>query len=373
MGRVAIVGGYGAFGAHAAARLAGDGGLEIVVAGRSLAKARDGAEKLLARGARAHIEAAQLDATTASAQQLRALAPNVLINASGPFQGQDYSLARACIECGCHYVDLADARRYVCDVTRLNAQAQAANVCVVSGASSVPGLSSAVVLQLTKGLETMDEVHIGISPGNSFDPGIATTASILGAAGKPFKVRVDGRWVTAHGWQRLNRYCFPEIGARWMADVDVPDLELLPANYPQLRTARFAAGLDVGAFHLGVWALSWLARSGVLADPGRLAPLLLAAKRRLSMLGSNTGGMFVHVSGRDRQGVRRERAWHLIARSGDGPYVPAIASVILARRLLAGNGPPAGAMTCFGLFKLAEFEAEVADLDITCSIEREAN
>lgn len=371
MNRIVIVGGYGAFGAHVAERLSRDGGFEIVIAGRSLAKAAAQAAMLATAGTRAKIRSAVLDATTASGDGVRALAPRVLINASGPFQSQDYRLARACIEAGCHYVDLADSRRFVCGIGSLDADARAARVSVISGASSVPGLSSAVVLQLSEGLAALDEVHIGISPGNSFDPGVATTASIIGAAGKPFAARGGGQQITAHGWQGLHRRRFPEIGARWMSDVDVPDLELLPAHFPQLATARFTAGLEVGAFHLGLWAVSWLARAGLLRRPEALALPMLAVKRRLSILGTDTGGMFVRAVGRDKGGNRAERSWHLIARQGHGPYVPAIASVILARRLARDEGPAPGAMPCFGLFTLDEFEAEVADLDITCTLERE--
>jgi hypothetical protein len=79
------------------------------------------------------------------------------------------------------------------------------------------------------------------------------------------------------------------------------------------------------------------------------------------------------MRGRDASGAAKELAWHLVARSGHGPYVPAIASVILAKRLAAGRGPEpgpgAGAMPCLGLFSLSEFEAEVADLDIACTSE----
>jgi hypothetical protein len=155
-----------------------------------------------------------------------------------------------------------------------------------------------------------------------------------------------------------------------MSDVDVPDLDLIPQHYPGLASARFSAGLEVGAFHLGLWSLSWLTRAGVVRDLGGLAGPLLAVKRRLSMLGTDTGGMFVSVRGRDTRDKACRRDWHLVARSGDGPYVPAIASVILAKRLAAGEGPPPGAQPCFALFALAEFEAEVADLDITCTLER---
>lgn len=370
LGRVVIVGGYGAFGAHVAERLARDPGLAIVIAGRSLAKARAAAAGLVATRARARIEPAVLDATQATPEQISELGAKVVVNASGPFQGQDYRLARACIEAGCHYVDLADSRTFVTGITALDDKARAAGLSVISGASSVPGLSSAAVLQMAEGLSEIEEVHIGISPGNSFDPGAATTASVVGAAGKPFEVLVDSRWTTAYGWQRLSHYRFPEIGSRWMSDVDVPDLTLLPQHYPGLKTVRFTAGLEVGLFHLGVWGIAWLARAGILRDASLLAGPLLAVKRRLAMLGTDTGGMFVRVVGSNTLGARTECAWHLVARRGHGPYVPAIASVILAKRLMTGTATRAGAMPCFGLFTLAEFEAEVADLDITCSLDR---
>ncbi|CAN1723717.1 Saccharopine dehydrogenase NADP-binding domain-containing protein [Hyphomicrobium sp. 1Nfss2.1] len=370
MGRIVILGGYGAFGAHAAERLARDPATEIVIAGRSRDKARAQAAKLITGGARARIEFAELDAMRATGERLRALGADVIINASGPFQAQDYSLARAAIAARCHYIDLADARAFVCGIGVLDDEARAAGVRIISGASSVPGLSSAVVRCIGVGLE-LDQVHIGISPGNSFDPGVATVASIISAVGKPFTRRADGRASIAHGWQGLHRHRFAEIGARWMGDVDVPDLELLPVHYPQLSTVRFTAGLEVSVFHLGLWCLSWLGRAGVLGSGDVLGKPLLAAKRRLSFLGSDCGGMFVHVAGRDSEGNRRERVWNLIARRGHGPYVPAIASVVLAKQLLAGSGPPPGAMPCFQLFTPADFEAEARDLDIRCFVDRE--
>jgi len=124
-------------------------------------------------------------------------------------------------------------------------------------------------------------------------------------------------------------------------------------------------------FHLALWGLSWLVRAGVVRDPGRLATPLLAAKRRLRFLGSDAGGMFVALHGRDEQGEPRSIEWTLIARSGDGPYVPAIASVILAKRLAAGRGAEPGARPCFALFTPADFAAEVSDLDITFSVQRQ--
>ncbi|MBI1648626.1 saccharopine dehydrogenase NADP-binding domain-containing protein [Hyphomicrobium sulfonivorans] len=366
--RVVIVGGYGAFGAKVAERLARDPALEIVIAGRSRAKAQAYADKLARAVVGSRISFAVLDAQAATPDDIRVLAPTVLINASGPFQQQDYSLARACIAARCHYIDLADAREFVCGITQLDEAARGAGVCVISGASSVPGLSSAVVLHLSEGLRHLDEVHIGISPGNAFDPGLTTTRSIIGAAGKPFEARQDHAAVKRYGWQGLSGYTFPLIGRRWMCDVDVPDLELFPRHLPGIASVRFTAGLEVSAYHLGFWALSWPARFGIVRSLAPLARPLLWLKRRLHWLGSDAGGMFVRIEGRDPRS-RLTRAWHLIARSNHGPYVPAIASVVLARRLIAGTGPAAGAMACFGPFTLAEFEAEVADLDIISKVD----
>jgi Saccharopine dehydrogenase NADP binding domain len=366
VGRILIVGGYGAFGAHAARRLAREPGHEIVITGRCAAKAARFAASL-AGEAKASLEPAALDAETATGADIRTLGARVLINASGPFQAQSYALARAAIAAGCHYVDLADARTFVTGITALDAGARAAGVCVISGASSVPGLSSAVVQHYADAFAQLDSVEIGISPGNSFDPGVATTASILSQAGKPHTELHHGRRRTVYGWQGLHRHDFPGLGARWMGSVDVPDLELLPEHVPALKTARFTAGLEVAPFHLGLWSLTWLVRAGGVRDLAPLAAVLLAAKRRLRFLGSDRGGMFVRLAGRDASGAKRTVTWHLIARSGHGPYVPAIASVLLARSLCAGAGPEPGARPCFGLFALPAFEAEVADLDIACT------
>jgi hypothetical protein len=74
--------------------------------------------------------------------------------------------------------------------------------------------------------------------------------------------------------------------------------------------------------------------------------------------------MTVTLDGRDSQGAPAHSAFHLVAGSGHGPFIPSTPSVILARRLLAGGLDQRGAMPCLGLFTLADFLAEVADLDI---------
>jgi hypothetical protein len=217
----------------------------------------------------------------------------------------------------------------------------------------------------------LDAVETVIAPANSFDPGLGTTRSILGNLGKPLGMPLGTPGKAAggrfHGWQGMRRRSLPGLGARWMSLCEVPDLDLLPARHPGLADVKVYAALEVGAFHLGLWALSWLVRAGFIRNPERLAAPLLGLKRRLGFLGSDRGGMAVALSGCDADGRPRRPTWHLIAAGGHGPYIPATPSVLLAKRLLSGTLTIRGAMPCVGLFTLEEFLAEIADLDIVAA------
>jgi hypothetical protein len=157
-----------------------------------------------------------------------------------------------------------------------------------------------------------------------------------------------------------------------MTACDVPDLELFPARYKSVRTVKFSAGLEIGAFQLALWCLAGIARAGLLRRPERLAGVLMGMKGALRSLGSDAGGMFVILRGIGRDGKPLERRVHLVARQNQGPYVPAIASVVLAAKLVRGEVSARGAMACVGLITLAEFEAEAADLDIAVTADSSA-
>jgi Saccharopine dehydrogenase NADP binding domain len=371
--RIVVVGGYGAFGARAVERLAREPDLDIVVAGRSMIRA----EQAVAAGratSRATLSAHMIDAVTPDVEALRQLSPRVVINASGPFQTQSFALAHAAIEVGAHYIDLADAAAFVATFAQdkaLHAAAVARGVLVVSGASTVPAISSAVVDHYVRDFSRLEAIHHGVSPGNSFDPGPATTASVLSAVGRPYLMWRDAGWHTVHGWQGWSSHRFPSFGSRPMGYCNVPDLTLFPNRYTDVRTVDFKAGVEVSLFHFGLWALSWGSRWGLIRRPEMLTGGLLAAKRYMGFLGSDIGGMFVELSGVDHTQRAKRVSWHLEARRGHGPYIPTTPAVILARKFvrdtIGQTGPQSGAFACMGFVTLAEIETELADLAITMS------
>src|SRR5436190_102903 len=102
---VLIVGGYGFFGQRLARRLALDSSLHVVIAGRKRSAAQNFAARIQsANGAR--VSAERVDATDAAlSTTIQQIAPRALVHTGGPFQGQSYHVAEACIAAGVHYID----------------------------------------------------------------------------------------------------------------------------------------------------------------------------------------------------------------------------------------------------------------------------
>lgn len=347
MTKVLILGGYGNFGKRIAAGLIARG-VPVIIAGRDATKARNCAEAL---GADFDV----FDIATGLTEALTRLAPRVVIHTAGPYQGADYDVAKACIAAGVHYVDLADARDFVVGFSRLNPVAEAAGVVAISGASTVPCLSSAVIEHYRHQFKTLDSLDFGICPGQGAERGHATTAAILSYVGQPLKPFAGH--ARAYGWQGLRRHRFPHLGQRFMGDCDIPDLDLLPTHYG-LKSIRFGAGLELGFIHLGLWALSWLVRWKVLpfALPKLTGPLLKMADL-FDPLGSDDGGMFMRLSGTGQEGKPKTLDWHIIARDGDGPQIPSVPAILLAERLYKGDSLPPGARSSLGLIDLNDYIA----------------
>ncbi|THC42123.1 saccharopine dehydrogenase NADP-binding domain-containing protein [Massilia sp. Mn16-1_5] len=361
--RVLIIGGYGFFGTRLATLLSRQRGLHILVAGRSLTAARALVDKL-SPGASSQLEAQAIDiASPALAQTLSALHPGVVIHTAGPFQGQDYRVAAACIEAGTHYIDLADGRDFVAGIAALDQAATRAGVLVTSGASSVPALSCAAADALAAGMARVTNIDIGISPGNRTDPGLSTVRAILGYCGKP----LPGG---ATGWRGTRTHTYPApVGRRLLSPCDVPDLVVLGPRFPGRPQVDFNAGLELTLLHRGMNLMALLSQRGLVGNWADHAVWLKRVADRIRRFGSDTGAMHVHVRGASPAGVTLTRRWSLVAVDDDGPFVPTLAAAALVRRLAAGEMFPSGARPCLGLLSLQDFEREAAGLAITMKAE----
>jgi saccharopine dehydrogenase-like NADP-dependent oxidoreductase len=370
MKRIVVIGGTGHFGARLCRRLAGEANTELVVASRSQAGSQSLVEELRRGHPAATIDAARLDQFTAGfAKDLESLRPDIVVHTVGPYQGQDYRVARCCIEVGSHYVDLADGRDFVCGFAALDPDAKRRGVLLVAGASTLPGLSGAVVDSLRNRFDSIDEIELSIAPAHRTPRGTGTIAAVLSYCGRPFEVLVDGRWVTMHGWQSLRRYQYPSLGSRLAAACDVPDLGLLPNYLPGVRTVTFRAALEAQWEQAALWIMAWMVRARMVRSWRPLVPRFRWLSERLAGLGSDRGGMHVRLRGKTADGSSKTVTWQLTARSNHGPEIPCTPALILVRKLAADTIDVRGARACMGLFTMAEFDDELRNFDIDWTVE----
>lgn len=315
MTQVLILGGYGNFGSRIAEALLKKN-ISIIIAGREQQKAQALQAKLIKHANPDLIKISTFDANKDLDQQLSTLKPIVVINTVGPYQLTDYTIAKICIQHGVHYIDLADARDFVTGITCLDELAKQKQVLVVSGASTVPGLSSAVLDHYKAEFSTMDSVVYGISPGQKAPRGLATTESILTYLGKPLKPWGSGQ-VHRYGWQNIYKQTYPELGKRWMANCDIPDLDIFPERYG-IQSIQFSAGMENSMLHLGMWVMSWLVRLGLPLDLSNHAKFLLRFSHLFDYFGTPDGGMHILMRGKDSGGKEKEIKWFIIAKKEMG-------------------------------------------------------
>jgi saccharopine dehydrogenase-like NADP-dependent oxidoreductase len=140
---------------------------------------------------------------------LNEIKPVVVIHTAGPFQGENYGIARVCAESSCHYLDLADDRAYVCNFGDeeanggLGSLAKEHGVALLAGCSTTPALTTAVIdafaeshfttSNITDTLGTnLQHIDIALSPGNKLPRGTATISSVVSYCGKDFTMTQDG-------------------------------------------------------------------------------------------------------------------------------------------------------------------------------------
>ncbi len=359
MKRVTVLGGYGIFGARISAGIAMTHGLRLRIAGRDRDRGGQFAERV-----GADFQHCELNNESSLHRCIEE--SDLVIHTAGPFQGKDYQVAQACAERGIHYLDIADARDFVCGIKTLDREARDRGVVVGSGASSLPTITYALVKELSPQFSKISSIQIALSPGNQNPRGGSTIGAILSYLGHPIPVWIEGSWIKRYGWKDCLKLEFPpNVGVRNVYNCDVPDLELLP-NQWAADTVRVHAGLELNIFNIILSTLATLRRFHLVPNLRQLAPLFLRLSMILFNWGSKNGSLAVWVRGRSQEGEEIERKIAIIT-DDDGPAIPSCPAILLARKILIGPGLPSGAYPCVGHLSLDEILTHLATFDIWCS------
>ncbi|WP_209347965.1 saccharopine dehydrogenase NADP-binding domain-containing protein [Pontixanthobacter sp. CEM42] len=352
-----IIGGSGVFGSRLAKIAVRESGVALTLAGRS----EDALKKAVAE-LENPAQYVLLDRDTLSAAELAPF--DVVVDAAGPFQASHGNVIEAALAAGVAYIDLADGREFVAEFPRFDHAAKEAGVPLITGASSIPALSHAMIDRMVEGWREVEAIRIGIYPGNRAPRGRSVVEAILSYVGKPVRVFRDGGWKTMRGWGQTHREDIPGVGKRWASICDTPEQDLLVSRYSPTRSAEFFAGLELGLLHLGLAGLSQLVRYNLLPSLRPFSAAMLWIAQRLLAFGSDRGAMTVQVEGSAVEGRRMRKQAVLHASANRGPNVPILAVVALIRRFRDGDIPAPGARACSGILHLAEFEDLFAELGI---------
>jgi hypothetical protein len=359
--KILILGGYGTFGGRLAGLLAGEPSLTLVIAGRSFSKAEEFCRRL---SSEARLVPLAFDRNGDIVSLLKDMEPDIVVDASGPFQnyGDDpFRIVKACIAHSVHYMDLADGSAFVKGIRQFNDAAKSRNIFVLSGMSSFPVLTAAVVRVLSRDLAYVHVITGGIAPSPYAGVGLNVIRAVMGYAGQPVALLRGGAKSTGYALTETMRYTvrppgrLPLYNLRFSL-VDVPDLQILPDDWPELDAIWIGVAPVPEILHRMLNGLSRLVRR-------KLIPSLLPWARLMHNVinivrwGEHRGGMFVSVKGTGLDGRMKERSWHLLAEGNDGPNIPSMAAEAIIRHMLEGKTPAPGARPGTHDLELADYDA----------------
>ncbi|WHS62725.1 saccharopine dehydrogenase NADP-binding domain-containing protein [Pseudomonas sp. G2-4] len=357
--RVLVIGGYGNFGSIVCRHLAVMPGVDLVISGRDPRKLQGKVDELRTQSGNV-CETWCGDAMGPEFKSvLGSMNIQLVIHTGGPFQRQSYAVAESCIDAGVSYCDLSDSRAFVTGIGALDARARQAGVAILSGCSSVPTLSAAIIDQQWHRFQRIDSIEHGISSSAKM-PGLSTVEGVLAYAGKPIKQLKDGHVHEVLGWQDLTLRDMQSMGTRVLANVDVPDLDIFASRYGA-HTLGFKAGAGLKLGGVANYLLAQAIRVGLVRDHAPWAARLHRWGLWFERFGDGKSAMYIDVQGIGLEGKPLFMTAQLTATNDKGPEIPSCAAVALAAKLAQGYLPEPGARACVGEITVDEYLAAIND------------
>ena len=257
-------------------------------------------------------------------------------------------------------MDLADASGFVQHISQFDEAAKKKNIFVLSGVSSFPVLTVAVIRKLSQGLTHIKSVKAGIAPSPYAGVGLNVIKAIANYSGKPVSLVRGGEKTIGYGMAESMSYTIAPSGKMPLHNihfslVDVPDLQVIPSIWTDIDEVWMGAGPVPEILHRMLNGLAWLVKIKLIPSLSPFADLFYFVINK-ARWGEHRGGMFVSVTGNAKDGSKREHSWHLLAEGDDGPFIPSMAIEIIIRNILENKIPPSGARSAAEDIELEDYD-----------------
>lgn len=352
MHRVVVFGGYGTFGARVSRRLARSG-IDVIIAGRDARRAARFAAEL---GTPERFLTADVTDRASCADAIEGAA--VAVNCAGPFSRLGTELPEACLECRCHYVDIADDREYVRQVRGLSERFVHAGFTAAYGCSSLPAISGALAQNLMhRGSFQARRARVTLFIGNDNPKGRAAIESAVAVLGRT----IEAPQGTIRGFRDREVVSLPPpFGRRAVYNFESPEYDLFPQQWGFEHVSvkvgfelRLATSLFALCAFLGPRATRQLA--GMFTVLGQHAP----------RMGSSGGAVMTELFADD--GVIHRAT--LLSRL-EAQEMAVLPCVLVVQALCTGVNLPHGAVTAYDALGSEALVERLVELGCELSIER---
>jgi Saccharopine dehydrogenase NADP binding domain len=302
--RIIVLGGQGLFGRTVVAELK-ILGFSPLVAGRS---------------STAEI---QMDAENPASIRATIAPGDLVIDTAGPFQKRTVALVNAAIEIGFDVIDINDNLAYAQQVLSLEAKIAQAGIRVLSSASSVSAIATALVSE--SHIANPVRVSGFLAPASRHTANRGSALSLIQSVGCPVLALRKGQLQTLSGWSEKRRFTMPApLGTICARLFESADAVYLPRIWPSLQAVEMYVDTNT---------------------PGVNTLLTLAARfpamRRLMQRSINLGTRIAKVIGSGAGGIAYEiedaqgHAARLALIAEQNSFLVAVAPPILAVQAIA--------------------------------------
>ncbi len=168
----------------------------------------------------------------------------IVILAAGPFQGFTSQLALTASRMGVHYIDICDDPAYIERLITVSKELNQSKALLLSGLSSLPGISMRLIDIAHNRFDRIDSVSIGLFIGNSNKKGHGAVMSSLDSLDKTASVIENGQHKEIPVWSDKELYLYPKpIGVIPSYSFNSPDA-LLAAQHFKIRDLRVKVGFE---------------------------------------------------------------------------------------------------------------------------------